>query len=120
MRIKTKIIKEELDLETQAKIEKRKYKPKKYKLSEKYFETKKELITRLRYQLFKRKKDWNENQLNRWNIIKKLEDFEEIIFSYEIISDLFNIFDEEKNALTFNQWFTKISTRENIIEMQNS
>jgi len=120
MRIKTKIIKEELDLETQAKIEKRRYKSKKYRLSEKHFETKKELITRHRYQLFKRKIDWNENQINRSNIIKKLEVFEEIIFSYEIIFDLFNIFDEEKNALTFNQWFTKISTREDIIEMQNS
>jgi len=78
------------------------------------------LITRLRYQLFKREKDWNETQRNRWKVIKKLEDFEEIIFSYEIISDLFNIFDKEKYALTFQKWFSKISTREDIIEMQNS
>ncbi len=120
IRIKTGIIKEELDLETQAKIDKRKYSPKKYKLNETYSETKKELITRLRYQLFKRKKDWNYTQKDRWEVIKKLEDFEEIVFSYEIISDLFNIFDEEKNALTFQKWFTKISTREEIVEMQNS
>jgi len=78
------------------------------------------LITRLRYQLFKRQKDWNWTQKNRWETIQELEEFEEIIFSYQIISDLFNIFDEEKNALSFQEWFSKISTREEIIEMQNS
>ena len=120
IRIKTWITKEELDLETQAKIEKRKYYPKKYRLNETHSETKKELITRLRYQLFKRQKDWSKNQKNRWDVIKKVEDFEEIIFSYGIVSDLFKIFDEEKNSITFQEWFTKISKRENIIEMQNS
>jgi len=78
------------------------------------------LITRLRYQLFKRQKDWNWTQKNRWETIQELEEFEEIIFSYEIVSDLFNIFDEEKNALSFQEWFSKFSTREEIIEMQNS
>lgn len=107
-------------LRNSSKNKKRQYYPKKYELNITYSETKKELITRVRYQLFKRQNDWNYNQKNRWEIIKKLKDFEEIIFSYDIISDLFNIFDEEKNALTFQKWFTKISTREDIIEMQNS
>jgi hypothetical protein len=78
------------------------------------------LLTKVRYQLFKRQKDWNETQKERWKIIKKLEDFNEIVFSYEIISDLFDIYDEEENALTFQVWFTKISKREDIIEIQNS
>jgi hypothetical protein len=78
------------------------------------------LITRLRYQLFKRKKDWNDTQIDRWEVVKKLEDFQDIIYSYEIISDIFDIFDQEKNALSFSQWFTKVSKIENIIEMQNS
>jgi hypothetical protein len=78
------------------------------------------LITRLRYQLFKRQKDWNHTQKDRWKVVKKLEDFQDIIYSYEIISGLFDIFDKEKNALSFSQWFTKISKQENIIEMQNS
>ena len=119
-RLKTWIIKEELDLETQAKIDKRKYYPKKYCLNHEYSETKRELITRVRYQLFKRQKDWNDTQKQRWEVIKKLEDFNELVFSYEIISDLFDIYDEEKNALTFQEWFTKISKREDIIEIQNS
>ena len=85
-----------------------------------YSETKKELVTRLRYQLFKRQTDWNNTQKNRWNTIKKLKEFQDIIYSYEIISDLFDIFDQEINALSFQEWFTKISKLENIIEMQNS
>jgi hypothetical protein len=93
---------------------------KKFIIHSKLSETKKELITRLRYQLFQRKKDWNETQNNRWEVVKTLEDFQEIIYSYEIISDLFDIFDKADNALSFPQWFTKISKLENIVEMQNS
>ncbi|MDP2395615.1 MAG: hypothetical protein Q8M44_01590 [bacterium] len=78
------------------------------------------MITRLRYQLFKRKKDWNDTQKDRWNIIQKLNEFQDIIYSYEIISNLFGIFDQEENVLSFSQWFTKISKLENIIEIQNS
>jgi hypothetical protein len=79
------------------------------------------LVTRLRYQLFQRKKDWNETQNNRWEVITKLEDFQEIVKSYEIISDLFDIFDTGKDVLySFHQWFSKISKLENITEMQNS
>ncbi len=120
IRTKTKITKYELDLETQCKIDKIKYIPKKYELNKEVSETKKELITRLRYQLFQRKWDWNETQNDRWKVITKLEDFQEIVESYEIISDLFNIFDKADNALSFPQWFTKISKLEYIIEMQNS
>ncbi|PID87421.1 hypothetical protein CSB07_01280 [Candidatus Gracilibacteria bacterium] len=120
IRLKTGIIKEELDLETKSKIERIKYSPKEYKLNNNLSETKKELITRVRYQLFKRKKDWNDNQKDRWKIIKKLKNLEELVFSYEVVSDLFDIFDEKKGALSFQQWFSKISKRENIIEMQNS
>ena len=121
IRIKTKIIKEDLDLETQAKIDKIKYGSRKYFINSKLYETKKELITRLRYQLFKRKKDWNETQNNRWEVIKKIDIFQEIIKSYEIISDLFDIFDNNNDSLnSFQKWFSKISKLENIIEMQNS
>lgn len=120
IRIKTNIVKEQLDLEVGAKIDKVKYEPKKYSLNLKYCETKKELITRVRYQLFKRKKDWNKTQKDRWKVIQQLEEFQEIIFSYEIISELFNIFDKKKWALSFQQWFSKISQVETIIEMQNS
>ncbi len=120
MRAKTQIIKESLDLESQAKIDRVKYNPKKYKLDNLYYETKRELVTRLRYQLFKRKKDWNINQENRWKIIQNISDFDEIISSYEIISDLFAIFDQDEKALSFQKWFTKISKIENITEMQNS
>jgi len=120
MRAKTKIIKESLDLEAQAKIDREKYNPKKYKLDTLHYETKRELVTRLRYQLFKRRKDWNINQENRWKTIQKIPDFDEIISSYEIISDLFDIFDQDEKALSFQKWFTKISKLENITEMQNS
>ena len=123
IRIKTEITKEELDWETQAKIKRIKYNPKKYTLDNigtGHYETKRELVTRLRYQLFKRKKDWNQNQINRWKIIKNIKEFSEIIYSYEIIWDLFDIFDKKKNALSFKQWFHKISKIESIVEMQNS
>lgn len=120
IRIKTKIVKEQLDLEIQAKIERERYEPKKYTLNYRYSETKKELITKLRYQLFKRKKDWNQTQIDRWKVIKKLEEFQEIISSYEIISNLFDIFDKKEQALSFQEWLSKISKLEYIIEMQNS
>lgn len=120
IRVKTQIIKEDLDLMEQSKIDRKKYYPKKYLLNSRISETKKELITRLRYQLFKRKKDWNETQNDRWKIIEKLSEFQDIIYSYEIISDLFDIFDQKDKALSFSQWFSKISRLEHIIEIQNS
>jgi len=120
IRVKTQVIKEELDLETQCRIDRVTYVSKKYNLNSRVSETKRELITRLRYQLFKRKIDWSETQINRWSIIKWLEEFQDIIYSYEIVSDLFDMYDQKDDALSFQQWFSKISKFENIIEMQNS
>lgn len=120
IRIKTGIIKEDLDYLEQSKIERLKYSPKRFRLNDNLSETKKELITRLRYQLFKREKDWNQTQKDRWEVIKKLDDFQDLVYSYWIIKDLYEIYDNKQKTITFIQWFTKISRLDNIVEIQNS
>lgn len=119
-KIKTNITKELLDLETQAKIDRVQFIPKKYNINSTLSETKKELITRIRYQLFKRRKDWNNTQLERWEVLKKIDDFQDIVCFYDLLSDLYAIFDKDENALSFQDWLSKVSRFNHIIELQNT
>lgn len=120
MRIKTIIKKEELEIEEQSKIDRKKYIPAKFENTE----TRLDFITRLRYQLFKRRKDWNEFQITRWEVLKRHEEFYDIKISYEILEKFYDIYDSDITSdaakILFQDWFKKISQYENIIELQNS
>lgn len=87
-------------------------------------ETKLELISRWRYQLLKRRKDWNLNQYLRWDCIKLIPWFEEITAMYEQIEKIFEIYDSkitvEQARYQFNKWFTAISKLDFITELQNA
>jgi transposase len=120
MRAKTRIKDEELELEDVCKKERRKYIPKKLQNSE----TKLEFITRLRYQLFERRKDWSEFQQKRWEVLLKHEEFYEIMVAYELLEQFYTIYDspitQEIARPLWNDWFRKISRYESIKELQNS
>ena len=120
IRIKTLIKKEELTLQDIAKKEGKEYNPKRYA----NWETRIEFTTRLRYQLFKRKKDWNYNQIQRWEILCSNSEYDDIKYWYDIISSLFIIYDEtgsvKESKDAFYKWFEKVSRYHMITEMQNA
>jgi len=87
MRIKTLTKDEELKKEEQCKIDRKKYIPKKLENSE----TKLDFITRLRYQLFERRKDWCEYQVRRWEVLKQHSEFDEIQVAYELLEKFYEI-----------------------------
>lgn len=120
MRAKTRIKDEELELEDVCKKERRKYIPKKIQNSE----TRLEFITRLRYQLFERRKDWSEFQQRRWEVLLKHEEFYEIKVAYELLEQFYVIYDshitQEAARLLWNDWFRAISHYESIKELQNA
>jgi len=120
MRIKTLIKSEELEKEEQCKIDRKKYIPRKLENGE----SRLDFITRLRYQLFERRKDWSEYQIQRWEVLKIHTEFYEIQVSYEIIEKFYEIYDshisrEEAKPL-WNEWFQRISQYESIRELQNA
>ena len=117
---KTEIKKAYLEEIERAKIERRKPNYQKYANKE----TKLELISRWRYQLLKRRKDWSLNQYLRWDCIKLVPWFEEIAAMYEQIEKIFEIYDSkitvEQAKKEFDKWFTSISKLDFITELQNS
>lgn len=120
MRAKTRIKDEELEKEDECKIERKKYIPKKLQNNE----TRLEFITRLRYQLFERRKDWSEFQQKRWEVLLRYEEFHEIRVAYELLEQFYVIYDsnisQEEARLLWNDWFRAISCYESIKELQNS
>jgi transposase len=88
-RIKTLIKDEELEKEEQCKIDRKKYIPRKFENSE----TRLEFITRLRYQLFERRKDWGDYQIKRWEVLKIHPELDEIRVSYELLEKFYEIYD---------------------------
>ncbi len=120
MRIKTQIKDEELQKEDQCKIDRVKYIAK--KLSN--HETRLDCITRIRYQLFKRRKDWNTCQKKRWETIRQYREFDEICISYEMVEIFYSIYDTQMTPETAKplwiHWLTHISQYGYIRELQNT
>lgn len=117
---KTIIKKEHLEEQDRAKVERRPVKHQKFANTE----TKLELISRWRYQLLKRRKDWNLNQYLRWDCMKLVPWFEEITAMYEQIEKIFEIYDSDitvdKAKEEFTKWFVSISRLDFITELQNA
>lgn len=89
IRVKTKMKERELLRETQCRTQGNVYFP----FCHMNGETSKQLLSRLRYQLYKREKDWNDTQRKRWYIIKKTSDFADIFVGYTYIKEVFDIYD---------------------------
>jgi len=119
-RIKTHIKDEELKKEEQCKIDRKKYIPKKLENRE----TRLDFITRLRYQLFERRKDWNEHQILRWNTLCKYTEFDELRISYELLEQFYELYDSplsrEQAEPLWREWLRRISKQEHIKELQNT
>lgn len=120
MRIKTNIKSEELEKEEQCKIDRIKYIPRKLENNE----TRLDFITRLRYQLFERRKDWNEHQIRRWEVLIQQGEFIEIQISYELLEKFYEMYDskipKEEAKILWNNWFQRVSQHESIQELQNT
>ena len=117
---KTEIKKAYLEEQEQAKKERRQPKHQRYANTE----TKLELISRWRYQLLKRRKDWNLNQQLRCDCMELIPGFEEIVAMYKQIEKIFEIYDSKitvKQAKKeFDKWFTSVSKLDFITELQNA
>ena len=120
MRIKTLIKSEELEKEEQCKIDRKKYIPRKLENGE----SRLDFITRLRYQLFERRKDWSEYQIQRWEVLTKHTEFDEIRISYQLLEKFYEIYDakisKEEARILWYSWFQEISVYECITELQNA
>ena len=119
IRIKTIIKDEELKIEDQCKIDRKKYIPKKLENDE----SRLDFVKRLHYQIFKRRKDWNEFQIKRWETLKLHDEFYDVKIGYEILEKFYEIYDKEisrvKAKVLWNNWLKRISGHEQIIELQN-
>ena len=123
IRTKTKIKDEENNKEDQFKLDWMKYYPAKFP----NWETRVDFITRLRYQLYKRRKDWNECQKLRYAVIENStnEDLLQIKIWYEIVERFYEIYDDKKKTpeeakKKFKELInTKIANNSSIIEIKN-
>jgi transposase len=81
IRAKTALKKKEGDTIKQAKVDKKKY------IIERFAngETEVEIVTRLKRQMCKRIRDWNNNQKNRWLIAQTINELDELVIGYELI-----------------------------------
>jgi len=120
MREKTRIKEEELSIEEQCKIERKRYIPKRYTNDE----TRLTFITKLRYQLFERRKDWSDYQKARWNILQQHTEYDEIRVSYEVLENFYEIYgseiSREQAKPLWEEWFKQVSKYDSIKELQNS
>ena len=119
-RIKTGIKEDELSKEEACRIERKWYVPKRLGNGE----TRLEFVSRLRYQLFERRKDWGEGQKARWTILERREEFAELAAVYGIVDEFYRIYDSEVSRAEakplWEEWFRKTSRFENIRELQNA
>lgn len=88
-RCKTAIKKKILDKEKEAQDRWEKYRPARYMT----WETEIEVVTRLTWQLRKRRKEWNKSQERRRNIAKQLEELGDVVESYVHVEQLWSIYD---------------------------
>jgi transposase len=120
IRIKSRIKEEELEEEDACKKERKSYHPRRLE----NFETKLDFISRLHYQIFKRRKDWNSYQIRRWEVLCKHEEYSEIMSAYQMLEHFYEIYDQKISKDTakplWNEWFRRISQYENIRELQNT
>lgn len=120
MRIKTLIKDGELAREDQCKIERKRHVPGRLGNDE----TRLDSITRLRYQLFKRRTDWNECQHERWEVLKKHGEFADIVAAYGVLEEFYSTYDSEGTReevrILWEKWFRKISGYESVKELQNA
>ncbi len=70
------------------------------------WETDIDIVTRIVWQIRKRKRDWNQNQKIRWTIAKWILEMKDLIEWYEYMHKLREIFDETE---TKEEWQQKIS-----------
>lgn len=87
-------------------------------------ETEIDVVTRIWRQVRKRKKDWNQNQVTRWEVAKQIPELTDLISWYEYIHKLWDIYDDTNNLETWkqkiNQWLIDWSElRETIDEIWN-
>jgi hypothetical protein len=82
------------------------------------------IITKCRHQFVKRRKDWNINQITRWNTIELIPMFSEIVAMYKKVEEIFNIYDfstcKKIAKKRFERWFSSLSNLDFIIELQNT
>jgi transposase len=120
IRIKTDIKAEELSREDECRRERKPYHPKRLENSE----TRLDLVSRLHYQLFKRRQDWNVYQVRRWEVLMKHEQFFELRSAYKLLEVFYEIYDQkitrEEARPLWNIWFQRISQYETIQELQNT
>jgi len=83
-----------------------------------------DIITKCRHQFVKRRKDWNINQVNRWETMELIPMFSEIVAMYKKIEEIFNIYDFSTCKKTakkrFERWFSSLSNLDFITELQNT
>jgi len=117
---KTEIKKIYLTEQEQAKIDRRQPKHQKYL----NWETWIDIITKCRHQFIKRRKDWNVNQITRWNTMELIPMFADIVAMYKKVEEIFNIYDFSKCKKTakkrFERWFISLSNLDFITELQNT
>jgi transposase len=70
------------------------------------WETDIDIVTRIVWQIRKRRRDWNQNQKIRWTIAKWILEMKDLIEWYEYMHKLREIFDETE---TKEEWQQKIS-----------
>ena len=119
-KVKTEIKKDYLEEQDQAKIERRKPNYKRFKNLENLLE----IITRWRFQLLQRRKDWSDLQILRWECFETIPLLQNIVAMYKQIERLFEIYDNnysiENARIEFNKWFIFSSKLDFIIELQNT
>ncbi len=101
-RIKTKLKIIENEERLISKEKKEKFHPKRYWM---FQETLMEMITLVRYQCNKRKKDWNWMQKARFCIMETIPEFEDIVTTIKIIQKVFKVLDSPK----IEDWDTNIT-----------
>jgi transposase len=115
-------LKTRLKVKLNREINKLKKKYKKYKIK-KYVngESRIEMITRAHYQIRKNRKNWNSNQIKRWNIMKKLQYFKWIIAIYEMSMELYEIYEQKINkykaTVLMQEWIKKARRYRRIPEL---
>lgn len=70
------------------------------------WETDIDVVTRIVWQIRKRKRNWNQNQNIRWKIAKEIPEMKDLIEWYEYMHKIRDIFDESE---TREEWKQKIS-----------
>jgi Zn-finger domain-containing protein len=83
-----------------------------------------DIITKCRHQFVKRRKNWNINQVTRWDTMELIPMFADIIEMYKKVEEIFNIYDfstcKKIAKKRFERWFSSLSNLSYITELQNT